>query len=600
MNHIFPFTHERRKAQPPRDVKATRILWLAVGFWTLSAFSSVGWDIFQEYRQMREVALAEARSHLRKDMAFRSWISSHGGLYARVNDTTIPDKDISFIPDRDVRTPDGEELTLIHPVNGVGQINDYFSEPFDITSRTVSFRRYDHGDKPDSFERDALKSFERGESETFAFTEMDGQPVLRLIVPAYAEEHCLKCHAREGFRTGDILGGVSITVPLTPRLISMQEHVFKEMGVYAVLWALGLLGIGFWWRRFGNWLRFRRYADIELLEREELFRGLSEQSPNMIFISLYGTVVYANEEFFRVTGCTHVDLSLQNVDLKNFLAPASWESVLDYFRKQLGGEKERPLECTLINASGVEIAVIMAATPIQYKAETAVLGTITDITARKEMEARISASLREKEVLLQEIHHRVKNNLQVISSLLSLQADSVNNPDVMEVFRESERRIRSMAAVHEQLYRSKNLSVIDAAEYIQSVVDDVYSSYNRNARIELHTELEPIDLTIDTAIPCGLVINELLSNALKYAFPGGRGGLVTVIVRNVPADRQEGYSSELLVYDDGIGLPDDIDVWKTESLGLQLVSSLCERQLRGRLEVRRNGGTCFYLRFNAK
>jgi len=600
MHAPYDHTAETVKTRVSDDMKSGRVILAVLAFWTFSACFSLGWNILQDYHQMQDIAIAEARSHLKKDMAFRLWISYHGGIYAPVSDHTVPDPDLQFLPDRDVETADGTRLTLIHPVSGARQINAYFSAPFDITSRTVSLHPQYPGDEPDAWESESLHAFDAGQTEASEFTEMDGQPVLRYLQPAYAEEHCLKCHAREGFKAGDILGAVGIRVPLAPRLILMHQHMYKEIAAHGGLWLVGLFGIRFGSRRFRVWLRFRRKAEGQLREREALFRGLSEQSPNMIFISLYGTVVYANEKFAEVMGCQPEDLSMLRVDIRQLLSEGSRGPVSEYFKRQLSGPETAPLECTLVTARGEAIEGIMAATPIQFKGRKAILGTITDITNRKEMEASISASLREKEVLLQEVHHRVKNNLQVISSLLSLQAHTVSNPAVLEVFKESERRIRSMAAVHEQLYRSGNLSSIDAAAYIHSVVEDVYGSYNSNVHIELQTELESIPLAPDKAIPCGLIINELMSNALKYGFPEGQVGKVTVKLQRNGAADSSGDECSLTVCDNGVGLPPELDVRKTESLGLQLVTSLCERQLRGTLEVDRNGGTCFKLRFSAR
>ena len=213
----------------------------------------------------------------------------------------------------------------------------------------------------------------------------------------------------------------------------------------------------------------------------------------------------------------------------------------------------------------------------------------------KRMEEQIKASLKEKEVLLREIHHRVKNNMQVISSLLRLQSEYIKDKKYIEMLKESQNRIRSMAFIHEKLYQSKDLANIDFNRYIKSLTDDLFRSYGVSTdKIALKMDIESVSLGVDAAIPCGLIINELVSNSLKHAFPGGREGEIKIVLR-----RTDGKEIELLVSDDGVGIPEDLDFRNTESLGLQLVTGLSEDQLQGKIELNRAKGTEFRIRFIA-
>lgn len=188
----------------------------------------------------------------------------------------------------------------------------------------------------------------------------------------------------------------------------------------------------------------------------------------------------------------------------------------------------------------------------------------------KRSQERLYATLREKEVLLREIHHRVKNNLQVISSLLNLQAGSLTDPLALEMLKESQNRVRSMALVHDQLHRSRDLSRIGFREYVKNLCASLFSSYGvDSARIGLRVEADDTSLPIDAAIPCGLIIHELVSNSLKYAFPDARCGEIYVGLRFLPAR-----GTVLTVADDGIGLPKKVDVSTANSLGLRLVRIL--------------------------
>lgn len=226
-------------------------------------------------------------------------------------------------------------------------------------------------------------------------------------------------------------------------------------------------------------------------------------------------------------------------------------------------------------------------------------GVAYDITESKRAEQvvrasadQLKASLVEKEVLLKEIHHRVKNNLQVISSLLKLQATHVQDPSALEMFNESRNRIRSMALVHEKLYQSANLSRVDFGEYARSLSALLVRSYGaKTARIALKTKIEDVSLSVDLSVPLGLILNELVSNSLKYAFPKGRDGEIRIEIHRIQKNQ-----IQLLVADNGIGFPAELDFRKTESLGMQLVRTLTG-QIGGSIELRSDTGTEFRISF---
>lgn len=219
------------------------------------------------------------------------------------------------------------------------------------------------------------------------------------------------------------------------------------------------------------------------------------------------------------------------------------------------------------------------------------LVSILDITKQKKSEKILKTSLKDKETLLREIHHRVKNNLQIISSLLNLQSRYIENEDALDIFTESQNRVKSMAIIHEKLYKSKSMSKIDFEEYITDLTDSLFYSYHINpSKVILKKEIDRIFFDVDTAIPCGLMINELITNCLKHAFPGDLKGSVTVKLFK----KDECY--HLTVEDDGAGFPEDIDFQNTESLGLQLVNNLVN-QLDGTIDLEGNNGTTFKVIF---
>jgi two-component sensor histidine kinase len=226
------------------------------------------------------------------------------------------------------------------------------------------------------------------------------------------------------------------------------------------------------------------------------------------------------------------------------------------------------------------------------QAETANESLQIEIGERTRAEARVKASLQEKEALLTEIHHRVKNNLQVISSLLSLQSRSLTNPEALSVFTQSQSRVRSMALVHEKLYQSPDLARIDFAAYVRELASYLCRVYQSSTRaIPLRINAQGVFLSIERAVPCGLIVTELLSNALKYAFPEGRTGEI-----NVELGPEEGDACRMTIRDNGVGLPRGVDLGHTPSLGLRIVRTLTE-QLGGKISVSNDEGTAFTLVF---
>jgi len=223
----------------------------------------------------------------------------------------------------------------------------------------------------------------------------------------------------------------------------------------------------------------------------------------------------------------------------------------------------------------------------------AMVGVARDITARKQAEEELRASLREKEVLLKEIHHRVKNNMQVISSLLSLQSEYLKDAEMVKIFKESQNRVKSMALIHEKLYQSRNLAEIDFGDYLRELTTQLVRSYGIGTHgVQLNVNTGRVLLAVDRAIPCGIIVNELVTNALKYAFPDGRSGRIDVDLHPVGADRVR-----LTVRDNGVGIPAHVDVTTSDSLGLTLVRMLAE-QVQGEMSMQPHGpGAEFMLTF---
>jgi len=218
-----------------------------------------------------------------------------------------------------------------------------------------------------------------------------------------------------------------------------------------------------------------------------------------------------------------------------------------------------------------------------------------DVSARHQAEEALRASLREKDVLLKEVHHRVRNNMQIISSLLNHQARLISDAAVLNMFRESQNRIRSIALVHEKLYRSTDLSRIDFADYIESLIVHLFHTLQVDAvRIAYRSELLPVDLDVTMAIPLGLIVNELVMNSLEHAFPQARRGEIFIRLERIGDGRLR-----LEIADNGVGLPPGVDPRQSASLGWQIVQMLIE-QIGGSLETRSEAGTSVAITFNER
>ena len=339
----------------------------------------------------------------------------------------------------------------------------------------------------------------------------------------------------------------------------------------------------------------------ELIQANSEMRAVFEALPDLFFrLDQRGTVLDC-----KTSGLT--DLSLRPEQMRGKqIQDIPFSDVGEKFGAAI---EQMPTNKKLIT---IEYTITIQDRQEYYEArllpllETQIVVIIRNVTEHKLADKKVKASLQEKEVLLREIHHRVKNNMQVISSLLSLQSTYIEDTETLELFRESESRIRSMALVHEKLYQSKDLADIDIAGYIRNLTDYLLSAYIEiSTAVHLKLNIDPISLDVDTAIPCGLIINELVSNAFKHAFKESQTGEINIdLYRNpIPHTTQNGagkpsYQYTLSIKDNGSGFPEEMSLRNTKSLGLNLVNSLV-RQLKGTIEQEKYDGTGFKIQFNS-
>ena len=337
-----------------------------------------------------------------------------------------------------------------------------------------------------------------------------------------------------------------------------------------------------------------KMAKSALKRSEQRFRAVAESAVDAIVTTnSKGNIIFFNNSLTKIFGYSKEELSGKPLTL---LMPERYKKIylneLQKFKKS--GQHRlmgKTVTTTGLKKDNNEFPFEMSLSAWVSDGKTYFTSIIRDLTERQKADEQIKKSLQEKEVLIREVHHRVKNNMQIISSLLNLQTRYVDDKETVNLLKESQNRVKSMAMIHEKLYQSHDLNHINIYDYINSLVKDLFYSYAipKNQIIPV-IEVEEINLNIETAVPCGLIISEIISNSLKYAFPGGREGEVHISLKH------KGEKFYLIIGDNGIGLPESIDFNNTDSLGLKLVNSLTE-QIDGELELDRSQGTKFNITF---
>lgn len=339
----------------------------------------------------------------------------------------------------------------------------------------------------------------------------------------------------------------------------------------------------------------RKKNENAIKDREEHLRLITDNMLDLIYqANSKGIFEYVSPSIKDILGYEAEDIiGKRDYEFIGMVHPDDFEVVIDTLQTVIKTLKPNRAQHRFKHADGHYIWVETVGNPlINDKGEFSGAVYITrDITELKNVENQLKSSLEEKEVLLREIHHRVKNNMQIISSLLNLQSRYLNDEKTVNVLNESRNRVRSMAMVHEELYQSHDLSKIDFAEYIQRLLSGLFSSYGVVPNfIKPEINVKNVLLNIDIAVPCGLIINELVSNSLKHAFVQGQKGKISIKFHHY----NEKYV--LTVADDGIGFPENIDFKNTKTLGLQLVNTLV-KQLSGSIDIYRDTGTLFKIIF---
>ena len=339
----------------------------------------------------------------------------------------------------------------------------------------------------------------------------------------------------------------------------------------------------------------RKRTEDALRESEERFRSLVETTSDWVWeVDRNGTYTYASPRLMFVLGYAPEEvIGKTPFDL---MPPEEAQRTAEFFSSVVASR--RPFKnLENINRHKDGRLVVLETSGVPFFSSQGELrgyrGIDRDITERKLAEDSLKASLREKDTLLRELYHRTKNNMQVISNLIDLQVLTIKDDHTLSLFRETQNRIRTMALVHEKLYQSKDLSNLNLKDYLSDLAAAVLAGYQLGSdRISLKVDAADIPVSIDTATPCGLILNELMSNSLKHAFPGGRSGEIGIVIRET-----EKSVIELRFSDNGIGLPEGFDWEKASSLGLNLMRNLAVKQLDGTIALSTSPLTEFIVTF---
>jgi len=334
-----------------------------------------------------------------------------------------------------------------------------------------------------------------------------------------------------------------------------------------------------------------------LAESEARFKTLTNQSPSVIFIHNKKKIVYVNDKAVETTGYSRKEFYDPKFDFFKLILPADRKIIKAAFEAHQQDKEVDQIEHTVVTKSRKKINTVLSTKLIDFKGKKVILGVITDISAQKKAEEQIRASVEEKDAMLKEIHHRVKNNMQIISSLMRLQTQDIEDNRVLEICHEIQSRIKSMALIHDHLYRSDDLSRVDLKNYISSLGAHLLVMHkNRSFNVQLEYDTQKIALPIVKAIPCGLILNELISNCYRHAFPAKY--LKTKPKTFVPTISVSLISERsslvcLRVSDNGIGH------LKEDGLGLVLVNDLVG-QIDGTLERKNDQGTSYEICFSSE
>ncbi|MDH4127761.1 MAG: DUF3365 domain-containing protein [Spirochaetota bacterium] len=360
---------------------------LLIVAWTIIITGSLIWSVYQGKSQMEDLAKHEALIHFNRDISFRRWGSMHGGVYVPVTNETQPNPYLKFIPERDITTPSGKKLTLMNPAYMVKQMWLFYSSFFSAKGHITSLKLLNPANKPDEWERYSLKSFEKGATERLEFTKIDNKPYLRLMRPLFIEKSCLKCHSHQGYKVGEVRGGISISIPMEPYITKEKEYNNTLYLSHGLIWFFGTGILIFVLIQGKQRIIEQKVSQIALQQSEQQYSIITELSPvGILQTDADGHCIYVNERWSTITGFSQND-ALGNGWLKGIHYDDNVNVSLEWYNAVLAGQNFT-FEYRFKKPNGKIIWVFSKSTPFHDESKRIIghIVTIMDITDRKRSE----------------------------------------------------------------------------------------------------------------------------------------------------------------------------------------------------------------------
>jgi len=523
-------------------------LWVWIVLWTLTVAGLLASDIRHIRKGSLEMALAEARFQINRDQATRLWAASHGGVYVPVRESTPPNPRLNHVPERDIVTPSGRQLTLMNPAYVLREMADKYSGMYGISGHITSLSHLSEETAPDNWERNCLLSFEQGTEEVWEICGMEDGPYLRYMRPMYIAGDCFKCHGDEGDRVGKVWGGLSVSIPMAGYLKREAKEIYAHAVSFLILWAIGLSVIGFTARGLIRRTKERDRAEANLLFSEKKYSKVVESSLTGIYVIQDGKIVFANPRFAEIYGYSLDELI--GTDGLSLVHPGDRKLVAERGEMRLRGKTvPKEYEARGLHKNGTTLWIKRHNTLTEYDGRPAILGNVEDVTdqklaedeiRRKEKEVRVVSSrlLNSWEEERKRIAYEVQEGLAQTMSAIKYRVESALGlmPEretsrvagllepVIAIVQEGVSDIRQMASRLRPMMLD-DMGILPTIGWLCREVEKTYPSL----RIESYLNIEEGQIRE----PLKVVIYRILENGLGFVAKSGHRGSVEISLEYV-------------------------------------------------------------------